>query len=275
MLAKANHVLVPNTSGRVRELRRNEPVRDWNIPAAVRDYYFVDCEVAREALSARIDGEREPVPSTRVDEHLEGCSACRSWFERVAGQAAVLRRAAQPRPAIFSLGPFGRRGRAAPRLVRLSWQQCALLGVGIVQVVLAGVQAFGLNVGLMSGHDMSSGHHLLNESTAWSVALGVVMIGAALRPSGAAGLAGVLSVFAAVLAIYVVIDALAGTVTAMRILSHAPVVLGAVLAVLVWQSSRPRPTPNPIAAETDIVLPHNASRGRRRGHLWPTDGSAA
>lgn len=187
----------------------------------------------------------------------------------------MLRRAAQPRPPIFALGPFGRKGRVIPTRPRLSWQQGALLGVGVVQVIVAGLQAFGLNVGLMAGHDMSAGHHLLNESTAWSVALGVVMIGAALCPNGAAGLAGVLGVFAAVLAIYVIIDAMAGTVTAMRIWSHAPVVLGAVLAVLVWQSSRPRPSPNPVAAETDIVLPHNASRGRRRGHLWPTDGSAA
>jgi len=29
------------------------------------------------------------------------------------------------------------------------------------------------------------------------------------------------------------------------------------------------------AEEPDIVLPDNASRGRRRGHLYPTDGSAA
>lgn len=241
----------------------------------MRDYYIVDCEVAREALSARIDGEREPVPSARVDEHLEGCSACRSWFERAAGQAAVLRRAAQPRPTIFALGPFGKSARAVSSRLRLSWQRYALLGIGVVQVVLAGVQAFGLNVGLMSGHDMSSGHHLLNESTAWSAALGVVMIGAALRPSGAAGLAGVLGVFSAVLAIYVITDAMAGTVTTMRIWSHVPVVLGAILAVMVWQSSRPRPTPNPVPADTDILLPDNASRGRRRGHLWPTDGSAA
>ncbi|MFT4128076.1 MAG: zf-HC2 domain-containing protein, partial [Gordonia sp. (in: high G+C Gram-positive bacteria)] len=38
------------------------------------------CEVAREALSARIDGERETVPSIRVDEHLAGCAECADWF---------------------------------------------------------------------------------------------------------------------------------------------------------------------------------------------------
>lgn len=38
------------------------------------------CEVAREALSARFDGEREPIPSARVDEHLDVCAECRQWW---------------------------------------------------------------------------------------------------------------------------------------------------------------------------------------------------
>jgi predicted anti-sigma-YlaC factor YlaD len=123
---------------------------------------------------------------------------------------------------------------------------------------------------------MSSGHHLLNESTSWSTALGVVMVGAALWPSAAAGLAGVLTVFAGVLTVYVVVDALSGAVTTARMLTHLPVVIGAVLAITVWRrSSAPRPRPGGVAVAPDIVLPQNASRGRRRGHLWPTDGSAA
>ncbi len=101
------------------------------------------------------------------------------------------------------------------------------------------------------------------------------MVGAAVWPSAAAGLAGVLTVFAGVLTAYVVADAMAGAVTATRIATHLPVVLGAVLAILVWRlAHRPRPgasrRPSPKSS-----LPHNASRGRRRGHLWPTDGSAA
>ncbi|GAA1479852.1 hypothetical protein GCM10009624_02920 [Gordonia sinesedis] len=37
------------------------------------------CEVAREALSARLDGEREAVPASRVDEHLATCPECAAW----------------------------------------------------------------------------------------------------------------------------------------------------------------------------------------------------
>jgi predicted anti-sigma-YlaC factor YlaD len=85
----------------------------------------------------------------------------------------------------------------------------------------------------------------------------------------------VLSVFAAVLTVYVAVDATMGAVTPLRMLTHLPVLLGAVLAVLVWRdASISGPEPGRHAAEADITLPHNASRGRRRGHLWPTDGAA-
>ncbi len=251
-------------------------VSDGNISSVLRDYRVVDCEVAREALSARLDGEREPVPSARVDEHLGECAACREWFDQVASEAHSLRRLVQSRPVIAPLAPL-EIGRVSPRRRSwMTWQRWALLCVGIAQIVLATVQGVGLNVGLTHDHGMSSGGHLLNESTSWSIALGVAMVVAALRPGAAAGLAGVLTVFVGVLTVYVVVDALSGAVTTARMLTHLPVVIGAVLAIIVWRSSSaPRPTPDGVAAESDIVLPQNASRGRRRGHLWPTDGSAA
>jgi predicted anti-sigma-YlaC factor YlaD len=231
--------------------------------------------VAREALSARLDGEREPVPSVRVDEHLDACEACRAWFEQVASQARGLNRLIQSRPIAAPLGPIAVERTSAPR-TRMSWQRWALLHVGLTQIVLATLQGLGLNVGLGHDHGIHPGNHLLNESTAWSIALGVIMVGAALWPGAAAGLAGVLAVFVAVLSVYVVVDALSGAVTIARILTHLPVVMGAVLAVLVWRSgSAPSRAPGAVASEPEIVLPQNASRGRRRGHLWPTDGSAA
>lgn len=238
----------------------------------------MDCEVAREALSARLDGEREPVPSGRVDEHLGECGECRDWFDRASAQARQLRQLVESRQVIAPVGqiriepgpPRRRRGS-----LRLSWQRWALLGVGIAQIGLAIIQGLGLGVGLAQHHGASSAGHLLNESTSWSIALGVIMAIAALRPAAAAGLAGVLSVFVAVLTGYVIVDAMSGSVTTGRILTHLPVALGAVLAVIVWRGTpAPGPTTEAAADEPDIVLPQNASRGRRRGHLWPTDGAA-
>ena len=229
--------------------------------------------MAREALSARIDGEREPVPAARVDEHLDRCADCRSWLEDVTVQAESLRRLAQ-RPV--ALPPVTDPRAGGPPLARVTWQRWALLGVGVLQVAVGVAQALGVNLGLTHGHGMGSAGHLLNESTAWSVTLGIVMMGAALWPATAAGLAGVLSVFVAVLTGYVVADAMTGAVTATRVLTHLPVLLGAVLAILLWRNTiGPRTEPRAAAPEPDLVLPPDASRGRRRGHLWPTDGSAA
>ena len=110
------------------------------------------------------------------------------------------------------------------------------------------------------------------------MALGVVMVIAAIRPAAASGLAGVLGAFVAVLGVYVIRDAAAGTVTTDRILSHLPVVAAAVLAFLVWRRDRPgdpQPHSDALPDSAEIILPDNASRGRRRGHLHPPDGSAA
>jgi predicted anti-sigma-YlaC factor YlaD len=158
----------------------------------------------------------------------------------------------------------------------VSWQRWALAGVGVIQLGLAIAQALGAHFGLPHA---TMHAHLFNESTAWSVALGVVMLAAAARPTAAAGLAWVLGAFGVVLSGYVIADAVTGAVTVGRIVSHLPVVVGAVLALLVARSDQPAdPKPGAktgAAEEVEITLPDNATRGRRRGHLYPTDGSAA
>lgn len=242
----------------------------------------MDCDVAREALSARLDGEREPVPSRRVDEHLATCAGCREWLSRAQAQSGWLRPSttADPRhlPSInhTSLAQPGNPPTGIQRAVR-QWPRWALALTGIAQVILAGAQGLGADLGITAARHDSMTAHLVNESTAWSLALGIVMVLAALRPRAAAGLAGVAVVFTAVLTGYVVADAVAGAVTPLRVISHVPVLVGTALSVLVWRRERsPHPDPRGAAADEDeIALPHNASRGQRRGHLWPTDGSAA
>jgi predicted anti-sigma-YlaC factor YlaD len=144
---------------------------------------------------------------------------------------------------------------------------------------LAAAQGFGADVGMPAqGQDAMVSGHLLNESTAWSAALGVAMVVAALRPAAASGLASVLAVFSLILAGFVIGDLASGAVTVVRILSHLPVVVGTALALLVWRTTRPTkpgPRSSAVPASEDVVLPANAARGRRRGHLHPTDGSAA
>jgi len=234
----------------------------------------MDCDTAREALSARIDGEREPIPAARVDEHVTGCEPCRQWQVAAVEQTQLMRRLAG-RSQLSAVRPAQERQPERTRYASVSWTRWALGAVGVVQLGLALAQALGANLGVP--HAATAGH-VLNESTAWSAALGVVMLAAAARPVVAGGLTWVLGAFAAFLVIYEITDTDAGHVTIDRPLTHLPVLAGAVLALLVWrrdQSAGPRPDPATTAVIDEIVLPDNASRGRRRGHLRSTDGSAA
>lgn len=194
----------------------------------------VRCEVAREALSARIDGENEGVPAVRVDQHLAECDACRAWYAAATMQAEatatnvpgpspemtaeLLANAVQARPAPTT----GRRERLSDNVVRVG-----LTCSGVAQIIVAMLQMTGDDFGMLSGHAaMGDGSHLMNETTAWSMALGVCMVVAAWWQRAVPGLLVVLSVFTAVLAGYVISDAIAGEVTAARVLSHLPVVIG-------------------------------------------------
>lgn len=248
----------------------------------------MQCEVAREALSARLDGERQHVPAARVDAHVEACAECREWL------AEAVDLAHRTRPAAPDAGPdlsgqimvaagavstpqrFGWRRWVVTRMAR-----CALVGVGVAQMAVAIVQISGANFGMVAvgEHGAMTGAHLLNESTAWSLALGCGMVVAAIWPGVALGVATVLGVFTMVLAGYVVSDAWAGQVTAARVASHAPVIVGLVLVLLVyWERASHRRSARARgvrAEDEDIVLPAGASRGRRRGHVRPVDHSAA
>jgi predicted anti-sigma-YlaC factor YlaD len=179
------------------------------------------------------------------------------------------------RSQLSAVRPAQERQPERRRYASVSWTRWALGAVGVVQLGLALAQGLGANLGVP--HAATAGH-VLNESTAWSAALGVVMLAAAVRPVVAGGLTWVLGSFAAFLVIYEITDTDNGHVTIDRPLTHLPVLAGAVLALLVWrrdQSAGPRPDPATTSVTDEIVLPDNASRGRRRGHLRSTDGSAA
>ena len=171
----------------------------------------------------------------------------------------------------FSLITFDNRGIGASKITDGSLSIEAM-----ADDALAILDAEGIDRCHVVGHSM--GGHVVNESTAWSVALGVGMLVAAARPAAAMGLAIVGGVFTLVLTGYVVVDGLTGAVGAVRMLSHLPALAGVVLTVLVWRRhplEPPRPDRDAAPTLDDITLPDNASRGRRRGHLWPTDGNAA
>src|SRR3954454_12993371 len=58
-----------------------------------------DCLMAREAASARADGELSSLDGARLDAHLRGCADCRAFAGSLAGLAALLGGADLERPS--------------------------------------------------------------------------------------------------------------------------------------------------------------------------------
>ncbi|MEZ0053888.1 putative anti-sigma-YlaC factor YlaD [Mycobacterium sp. MAA66] len=165
----------------------------------------MECEIAREALSARMDGEREPVPTGRVDEHLASCPDCRRWQAQMESQMQLLRGlATTDRTRMTAVSDTVH----APIQRRRPWARVARIGL-----TLAAASVLALGLGLA-----------VDRPFGWPVAAAVLV---------------------------------------------------AVTAGVLWRirSAGGTRSADPVEVD-DITLPDNASRGRRRGHLWPTDGAA-
>lgn len=231
------------------------------------------CDVAREELSARLDGERPRVLAQQVDAHLESCRRCRAWLIDAAAQtrrfAAV---GTSPGPdlagqimARAGVAPTPRYRRWLGAVGPGHWRWC-LIAVGVFQIAIAAAQIGGIDFGIMShhGHDAMHGEHLLHESTAWLLALGLAMIVAAVWSSAALGVAAIAGAYSLALVGYVAVDAWHGEVTAARIASHVPVLVGTVFALPVARDRTGAPTSQPSEAEPAAPVRSAALTHRRR-----------
>ncbi|MEV0057587.1 zf-HC2 domain-containing protein [Saccharopolyspora shandongensis] len=203
----------------------------------------MDCYTYREALSARLDGEPPPVPDDRLEGHLAECADCRSWQQRAAELNRALRVGpVEPTPDLAqSVLDAARRMRdPVPR----RWPRVLLAAVALCQVVLGIAQVLGVTHFADHGMgDVMTGH-LLNESTAWNLALGLGMLWTAWRVRASTGLLPVLAAFLLVLGGFSVFDVINNAVPATRLLSHGLLVVGLVLLLVVRRDlSRWRPRP--------------------------------
>lgn len=196
----------------------------------VPDYGDVGCERYREALSARLDGEAEPVAAAEVDTHLAGCPDCRRWFD----DAAAVTRLARTGPAaagvdvtdaVLPAAPGRWRGRLAVAL------RVALGALGTAQLVLGLLQLTALRPGQEthvhgSTVDGATPGHLWHESAAWNVAVGAAFLWVAARRGRPVGIVPILTVFLAVLTLLSAADVMAGRVEATRLATHGFVLTG-------------------------------------------------
>jgi predicted anti-sigma-YlaC factor YlaD len=194
----------------------------------------VDCLTCREALSARLDGEEEPVPAAETDRHLDSCAECRAWETRVTQTSRLLRvREAIPVP---DLSAAILEKAAPPQSTRGWWARIALVIAAIAQVGLALTQVLGS--GTPAGHGgahvaVPAAEHLFNESTAWNLAIGVGLLWTAFRSRGTSGLIPVLAGFVLVVGLYSVGDLMSGTVAVTRVVEHALLLLALGLLIVI------------------------------------------
>ncbi|WP_035288125.1 zf-HC2 domain-containing protein [Actinokineospora spheciospongiae] len=207
----------------------------------------MDCVTCREALSARLDGEAEPVAAERTDEHLDGCTACLHWWARAGAGARLLRvRPAARVPDLTDLilenAPTpARTPGLVPRFL-LGLVAVAQLGLGLAQI-------FGTDAAAHGGHpDSSLALHLFNESTAWNLALGIGFYWVAWRPRNAIGMVPVLSGFVLVLLGYSAHDLITGSAPVPRVLGHGLIVAGLILLIAIRRVERD-PVPGDLATD--------------------------
>lgn len=252
------------------------------------------CEVVRETLSALLDGEQQELPAQQVDAHLASCRSCRRWLVGAAAQARRLSAIdsgtdaeAGPDLAAQILAAAGVTSVTAEITAGRRWsgwgyRRLALIAVGVLQVAMAVAQIAGVDFGMVSahGHGAATGAHLLHESTAWLLALGGAMIAAGVWPALAVGVAAITGVYALALAGYVAIDTYHGQVTAARIVSHLPILLGLLFALLVVRRRTGGAGSNEVPADAADAAggpapPAGGSRRERRRHLRSVNGSTS
>ena len=243
------------------------------------------CEVAREALSARLDGERPEVLPQQVDAHLDSCRACRSWLINAAVQTRRL--ASLPTgegpdlvdKILASINEEATTRQRWMRALRSHYRRWGLIAVGLFQVAIAAAQISGINFGMVSAHHMHgamSGEHLMHESTAWLLALGSAMIAAGVWPAIAIGVSAIAGAYSLALLAYVAADALNGQVTATRVASHVPILLGLVFAVLVSRERTGGRGRRGFDFDADIsARPAASAAARRHNHLRPINRATA
>jgi predicted anti-sigma-YlaC factor YlaD len=186
----------------------------------------VECDRAREAISARIDGEDPGVPAGALEAHLAGCAACRGWQQRAH---AVTRRARlggsfldrdlAPRVLAATPAARGRRVRVA--------QRAGLLAVALAQLAITVPL-------LILGHDHDAGAHAAHELGSFDVALAIAFAVGAIRPALSAGLAWPCGIAAAGLAATALADLAGGQAIGADEAQHLIAVFGA--ALLCWQA---------------------------------------
>ena len=166
------------------------------------DYESVNCETARESISALLDDEEPEVDQRALDEHLQTCAGCRAW--RSAAHEVTRNARLEPaRPVTVTSDDLVAAVLAHSRPPRRPGS-VALVRVGLVAVAVA--QAWITAPLLFFGHDHHAPEHIAHEVGAFAMALAAGFVVAAWRPERARGMRTLVGIVAGLLLVTAVLD---------------------------------------------------------------------
>ena len=227
----------------------------WNRPRDVADYYYVDCEEYREALSARLDDEEGPEDARQpVDLHLEYCADCALWYDDAA---LITRRTRTTAAVTWPDVTDAVLARAPSATTDTPGRLRAAVGVAGALLGASGLLALATHG---AGYD----------DAAWNLGLAAGFGAVAARRVRPGALVPLLATFVAVLSFGHVSDLLAGRESTGGVVPQVLAALGLVLVVLLGKM--PPTGRGPIPPATGSGRPYRSSN--------PTDeyddgGSAA
>jgi predicted anti-sigma-YlaC factor YlaD len=204
----------------------------------------MDCELAREVLSARLDGAPEPPLAAELSaalaEHLAGCPACHAWQE-AAHQLTRRVRVTLARPvpdqterilnAVLADRTTRRQpGQRSPRLARIGLAVAAFAQLVIIIPALV----FG-NAGI------GVPPHASRELGAFNLALAIGFLAASLRPVRARGMLPLVGAAIMALILLSAVDTAAGQTTVLAEVPHLIALVGWLLLYALARIDRHEP----------------------------------
>lgn len=183
----------------------------------------MECEQAREALSALADDEDPGVQAAALDEHLGGCAACRAWSEAVQAASPLAEVTVEPGPHVLAsvlASVTAERGALEEYRARraLAPWRVGLAAVAVIQPLVVLPSLVG---GQWLGHA-----HDARELGSWHLALAVGFLVAACRPARAWGMLPLVAALVASLLVTAAVDMANGHVELANELAHAVDVVG-------------------------------------------------
>ncbi|HVM66511.1 MAG TPA: zf-HC2 domain-containing protein, partial [Acidimicrobiales bacterium] len=213
----------------------------------------MDCDRARQSLSAMIDQEDPGVSAEVVRRHVAGCAACQRWeADALALTRATRLRVAEEVPDLTDaiIAAVGAEAVARDQAVPRDVAPPEVPGVIRLTLGLIAIAEMLIALPALAGNDLGAPIHVAHEQAAWTVAMATALAIAAWRPSRAKALLPQLGAFVACLSALTVSDVLTGRVAPSAEIPHLMAGLG---LALLWLESHPpvglgstcRPAPAP------------------------------